>query len=173
MEPSASLQLIASHCLALKATDEGTGYLVLRIWRNGRHGSATAQLFYHISHYLFKFSIRSFSFCQSQVLHPFMADRAVVLLFGDVTCDYDAGLQALAARKDSPILIDFFSRVAFALRSEIGNLPISDRQNSGLVNFTSFVELLARLRKAKTRHHALETALTCVHQFASFIGCVR
>jgi UDP-2,3-diacylglucosamine pyrophosphatase LpxH len=89
-----------------------------------------------------------------------MSDRTLVLLFGDVTCDYDAGFQALAARKDSPILTDFFARVAFALRSEIGNLPVSDRENSGLVNFSGFIELLARLRKAKTRHNALEKALT-------------
>jgi UDP-2,3-diacylglucosamine pyrophosphatase LpxH len=101
-----------------------------------------------------------------------MSNRNTVLLFGDVTCDYDAGLQALAARKDSPILTDFFARVAFALRSEIGNLSISDRENNGLVKFTGFVELLARLRKVKTRHHALDKALTCVHQFASFIRYV-
>jgi naphtho-gamma-pyrone polyketide synthase len=98
-----------------------------------------------------------------------MAGRTAVLLFGDVTCDYDAGLKALVARKDSPILTDFFARVAFALRSEIGNLPILDRENSGLIKFTGLVELLARLRKIKTRHHALDKALTCVHQFASFI----
>jgi len=100
-----------------------------------------------------------------------MADHTAILLFGDVTCDYDAGLQALARCKDSPILTDFFARVAFALRSEIGSLPFSDREHSGLVNFTGFIELLARLRKAKSRHHALDKALTCVHQFASFIRC--
>ena len=100
-------------------------------------------------------------------------DRNAVLLFGDVTGDYTASLQTLAARKDSPILTDFFARTAFALRAEIGKLPLADRESSGFVKFTGFVELLARLRKAKSRHHALDKALTCVHQFASFIRCAE
>ncbi|KAB2579259.1 Non-reducing polyketide synthase pks27 [Lasiodiplodia theobromae] len=97
-----------------------------------------------------------------------MAHNIQVLLFGDVTCDYHAGLRSLVARKDNPVLTSFFERVTFALRAEIGKLPFSDRD--GFVKFTTFVELLTRLNNAKIRHHALEKALTCVHQFASFIS---
>lgn len=100
-----------------------------------------------------------------------MADKIQVLLFGDVTCDYDAGLRSLVARKDNPVLTSFFERVTFAIRAEIGKLPFSDRD--GFVKFTTFAELLTRLKNAKTRHHALEKALTCVHQFASFIRYVQ
>jgi len=69
------------------------------------------------------------------------------LLFGDVTCDHEAagGLQALAARKDSPFLIDSFAC-----------------ENSGLVGLSEFVELLARLRRSKQGSH-LRTSLRKLH----------
>ncbi|KAF2703807.1 putative polyketide synthase [Pleomassaria siparia CBS 279.74] len=99
-----------------------------------------------------------------------MADTVTVLLFGDVTCDYDTGLRSLSTRTDNPILSSFFERVAFALRTELGKLPQIQKSDSGFVKFTTFIELLSRLRQTQTPNHALEKALTCVHQFAIFIN---
>jgi hypothetical protein len=101
-----------------------------------------------------------------------MSSHYQVFVFGDLTCDFDAGLQRLAGFKDNPLLTSFFERVAFALRAEIGTLSFHEREREGFVKFTTLVELLAKLRVASSPHPALEKALTCVHQFACFIRCV-
>ena len=101
-----------------------------------------------------------------------MANTIQVLLFGDLTYDFNANLSRLAAKKDNALLTDFFERVTFAIRAEIGILPILEREAKGFVKFTSLLELLTRLRDLSAPHPALENALTCAHQFATFIRYV-
>ena len=95
-----------------------------------------------------------------------MTGPTQVFLFGDQTCNFEAGLRQLVHAKDKQFLISFFETVQHALRTEIGNL--SFRQRQLFPRFTTLVDLLARQRKAET-NPAIEAALTCVHHFACFI----
>jgi hypothetical protein len=100
---------------------------------------------------------------------PIMDDPFQVLLFGDLTFDFAAGLQHLSTRKDNPLLIAFFEQVAFVLRVELGNLSFHEREREGVLKFTTFVELLYKLKESPSSHPAIEKALTCAHHFARFI----
>ena len=101
-----------------------------------------------------------------------MPDRAEVLIFGDLTGDFRTGLGRLAAGKDNVLLTSFFEQAAFVIRAELGTLSVCEREDKGFVQFTSIVDLLANLRDVSSPHPALEKALTCTHQFASFIRYV-
>ena len=101
-----------------------------------------------------------------------MADQLRILVFGDLTFDYEADLRHHVAKKENPLLTTFFEQVAHALRAHIGSLSIRDRGHKGFVKFSTLGELLARLQTTATRHPALEKALGCVYHFASFIRYV-
>lgn len=90
-----------------------------------------------------------------------------VILFGDLACDYTAGLQTLAIVKENPLLNSFFERVTFGLRQEIGLLAAGERAQ--FAGFTTFHELIARVRQKPFVHPALEIALVCTYQLACFI----
>ena len=95
-----------------------------------------------------------------------MSEPKQILLFGDQTNQFDEGIRRLSQHKDNAFLISFLERCHFALRLEIGKLPISQRQL--FPRFTSILDLLARYKKISD-NPALEGALTCIHQVASFI----
>jgi Starter unit:ACP transacylase in aflatoxin biosynthesis len=92
-----------------------------------------------------------------------MAEQSQILLFGDLTSDFDSTLSQLAARKDNVLLESFFEQVAFVLRAEIGAVSFRERERLGLARFTTLVELLATLRNSSSPHPALEKALTCAN----------
>ncbi|KAL9126698.1 MAG: hypothetical protein Q9217_004295 [Psora testacea] len=96
-----------------------------------------------------------------------MSEPKQILLFGDQTNAFDEGIRKLSQHKDNAFLISFLERCHFALRAEIGKLPVSQRQL--FPRFTSILDLLARYRKSGD-NPALEGALTCIHQVACFIG---
>ncbi|KAE8371763.1 beta-ketoacyl synthase [Aspergillus bertholletiae] len=96
-----------------------------------------------------------------------LEERNQIIVFGDLTCDSVAGLRALLAVKDNPLLVSFFERVIFVLRQKIGLLPFSQRQH--FVRFTTFEELIARVQRSTCPHPALEKALACTYQLACFI----
>ena len=98
-----------------------------------------------------------------------MIEQSQILLFGDLTSDYDSILTQLAARKDNPLLESFFDQVALLLRAENGAVPYRERERLGFLQFTSLVELLAALRNSTSPHPAWEQALTCTFQFARVI----
>lgn len=89
-----------------------------------------------------------------------------VYLFGDQTGDFDAGLRRLLHSKNNSLVTAFFQRCYHALRQEITKLPPSQRQI--FPRFTSIVDLLARYRESGV-NPALESALTCIYELASFI----
>ncbi|KAK3938759.1 hypothetical protein QBC46DRAFT_439652 [Diplogelasinospora grovesii] len=91
-----------------------------------------------------------------------------IVLFGDLTCDYTAGLRSLAAVKENPLLSSFFERVTFGLRQEIGLLPAGERTR--FAGFITFHELVARVQQKPSVHPALEKALACTYQLACFIN---
>ncbi|KAJ9668079.1 hypothetical protein H2201_001885 [Coniosporium apollinis] len=90
-----------------------------------------------------------------------------IYLFGDQTHSFDAGLRRLYQQKENGPLTAFFEKVHFALRREIGQLPVAERQ--WFPAFTSVVDLLARHRESGN-NPALEGALTCIHHLACFIS---
>ena len=96
-----------------------------------------------------------------------MSEPKQILLFGDQTNPFDDGIRKLYMHKENPYLISFLERAFFALRSEVGRLPATKRQQ--FPRFTSTLDLLARYRKSGN-NPALEGALTAVHQIAAFIG---
>jgi hypothetical protein len=96
-----------------------------------------------------------------------MAAHNQIVLFGDLTSDYVAGLQSIVSMKDNPLLRSFFERVTFGLREEIGLLPFAQRRR--FVGFITFEELLARIQQMSSIHPALEQALACSYQLACFI----
>ena len=89
-----------------------------------------------------------------------------VLVFGDQTNDFDAGLRRLSQFKDNGMLISFLERCHYFLRLEIGRLAMEEREL--FPRFSSILDLLARYRKS-ANNPALEDALTCIHQIAYFI----
>jgi Starter unit:ACP transacylase in aflatoxin biosynthesis len=98
-----------------------------------------------------------------------MAKQSQILLFGDLTSDFDSTLTQLAAKKGNVLLESFFEQVAFDLRAEIGAVSFNERERLGIGRFTTLMEILATLRKSSSPHPALEKALTCASQFARFI----
>jgi len=95
-----------------------------------------------------------------------MARETNVYLFGDQTTSFDTGLRRLLLIKENVILTSFFERVHYALRLEIGELGIFEREL--FPRFTSIGDLLARYRESEN-NPALESALTAIHQLGSFI----
>jgi len=95
-----------------------------------------------------------------------MARETNVYLFGDQTTSFDTGLRRLLLIKENVILTSFFERVHYALRLEIGELGIFEREL--FPRFTSIGDLLARYRESEN-NPALKSALTAIHQLGSFI----
>jgi hypothetical protein len=89
-----------------------------------------------------------------------------VYLFGDQTHDVNAKLRSLLLSKNNPTLTSFFERVYFALRTEIGHLPLRERES--FPRFSSIFDLLSRQRESAL-NPALEGALTCAYQLGYFI----
>ena len=94
-----------------------------------------------------------------------------ILLFGDQTSAFEADLRQLLHVKDNEVLTSFLSKANFALRLEIGKLPIS--QQECFPRFTTLVDLLSRFRESGS-HPALELGLLCLNQLARCIkyACV-
>jgi naphtho-gamma-pyrone polyketide synthase len=92
-----------------------------------------------------------------------------VYLFGDQTGEFDSGLRRLIQAKNNSFLTSFIEKCYHALRQEITQLPPSDREL--FPRFTSIVGLLSKYHESGP-NPALESALTCIYQLASFIGYV-
>jgi naphtho-gamma-pyrone polyketide synthase len=95
-----------------------------------------------------------------------MANSCHIYLFGDQTFDYSKDLHDLVHSNNDPVIVSFFEKVYYALRSEIGSLPQTQRQEFG--RFSNFAELIA-LNTSESLHPALDQALCCAYQLASFI----
>ena len=98
-----------------------------------------------------------------------MVHQIQLYLFGDQTYDNNAKLRCLLLSNSDPFLIAFFERAFQALRAEIGQLPLRERE--GFPRFSSFIDLLVRQREAGL-NAAFEKALACIYQFGYFIKLV-
>lgn len=96
-----------------------------------------------------------------------MAKHFQVLIFGDQTFDYAAGLGDLLLRDDCPHLSIFIERATATLRHDISLLPAAQRRI--LPSFSDLPELLTHAKKRKG-DVVLNGVLICVYQLAV---CIR
>ena len=95
-----------------------------------------------------------------------MSQQTRIYLFGDQANDTNAKLHALLNAKGDPILTSFLEQAYDVIRSEIGRLPLHEREV--LPRFYSLADILARQREA-VLSPAFQTALVCIYQLGSFI----
>ena len=95
-----------------------------------------------------------------------MATQKDVLVFGDQTASFDAGLRRLLQIRENSALVSFLEKAVYALRNELATLATPQRDR--LPRFTNLESLLARLRESEPCP-AFESALTCMHHLACFI----
>ncbi|MCJ1401237.1 hypothetical protein MMC11_004449 [Xylographa trunciseda] len=96
-----------------------------------------------------------------------MADSCHIYLFGDQSFDYTHGLRDLVHSRSDPLLEWFFEKTYYELRTEISTLP--QKQQAEYGKFSNFAELTAH-KVAGSLHPALDQALSCAYQLASFIS---
>lgn len=94
------------------------------------------------------------------------ADSVRVFVFGDQSSFSLSNLQLLLLKKNNPYLTLFTDRVNVALRQEIAQLTIAERQ--WFPAFSSIKNLVARGLK-KDKNAALDSTLTTIYQICSFI----
>jgi hypothetical protein len=95
-----------------------------------------------------------------------MGKQIQIFLFGDQTYDTNAKLRALLNSKDDPILISFLEQAYHVIRSEVGRLPLQQRE--ALPRFHNLADILVRQREG-VLSPAFQTTLACVYQLGSFI----
>ena len=98
-----------------------------------------------------------------------MAQQVRLYVVGDETYDFAHKLRALIHSTHDPTLVAFFEQAFYAIRSEIGQLPLEQRTT--FPQFSSLVDLVTRHIEGKLSP-AFQTALTCIHQIGSFIRLV-
>ncbi|KAL9094177.1 MAG: hypothetical protein Q9165_003592 [Trypethelium subeluteriae] len=96
-----------------------------------------------------------------------MADSYHIYLFGDQTFDYTKSLRDLVHSKSDPFLEWFFEKTFYEIRTEISTLPPKRQAEYG--KFSNFAELIAH-KISGNLHPALDQALSCAYQLASFIS---
>ncbi|RDW58256.1 hypothetical protein BP6252_13667 [Coleophoma cylindrospora] len=96
-----------------------------------------------------------------------MANPLKLYLLGDQTYDIQAQRSTLLQNRNNPVLEDFLGKAYGAVRTEIFQLPLPDRDN--LPRFTSADDLIL-WQPSGERCIALEMAVTCIYQIGIFIG---
>lgn len=94
------------------------------------------------------------------------AESFRVFVFGDQSSFSLSNLQLLLLKKNNPYLTLFTDRVNFALRQEIAQLTIAERQ--WFPAFSSIQNLVARGLK-KDKNAALDSTLATIYQICCFI----
>ncbi|KAE8384533.1 hypothetical protein BDV23DRAFT_176984 [Aspergillus alliaceus] len=95
-----------------------------------------------------------------------MKNTQTVIVFGDQTTDFRAGLRQLLGVENNGLLTSFLEWVYFKLRQEIGHLSFTEQQL--FPRFTSIIDLLARYEETDG-HPVLESILVCIYHIAAFI----
>ncbi|KAM4057312.1 starter unit:ACP transacylase in aflatoxin biosynthesis domain-containing protein [Hirsutella rhossiliensis] len=94
------------------------------------------------------------------------ASNMKLYLFGDQTFDVQPQLKALLRQRNNPVLEEFLAKAYEALRGEIYELPYEARQS--VPRLTSLDDL-ASWNEGEKRSIALDMAVTCIFQLATFI----
>ncbi|KAI1084276.1 polyketide synthetase PksP [Whalleya microplaca] len=97
-----------------------------------------------------------------------MATQFMLIAFGDQAVPYHNELQKLLANKDNYTLAAFLSEAYHSLKLEISKLPPSQRVK--FPSCSSLAELLVAHHSSQIASCALDSALVCLHQLASFVS---
>lgn len=97
---------------------------------------------------------------------PFMPPIRTIVVFGDLTCNFQRDLQQLLHIKDNHNLVAFFTRVSRAFRNECASL--SQQEQEWIPRFTDLVDLLDNIERSKGAS-AVRFALLSVYQIGRFI----
>ncbi|GLA36716.1 type I Iterative Polyketide synthase (PKS) [Aspergillus niger] len=95
-----------------------------------------------------------------------METVAEVFIFGDQTVVFESTLHSLLHVKDNAVLTDFFDRIGFQLRRQVGNLPL--HQQEWFPYFTTLIDLLAQHENCYAAP-ALKLPLLCATELGQFI----
>lgn len=105
----------------------------------------------------------------NDIVHPAPVMPAIrtIIVFGDLTYNFQKDLQQLVHIRCNANLVDFFARVAFVFRHEFASLPKLEQE--WLPRFTEIADLLENVDHAEGAP-AVRFALLCVYQIGRFIG---
>jgi naphtho-gamma-pyrone polyketide synthase len=95
-----------------------------------------------------------------------MSKQTRGFIFGDQSQDTTLKVRALLNAKGDLLLTSFLEQSYDVIRSEIGRLPLHEREV--LPRFYSLADIVARQREG-VLSPAFQTALTCIYQLGSFI----
>jgi len=94
------------------------------------------------------------------------ANKTTIFIFGDQSQETTAKVRALLNAKGDPLLISFLEQSFDVIRSEVGRLPLPEREV--LPRFHNLADILAR-QKEGVLNPGFQTALTTIYQLGSFI----
>ncbi|KAI8952148.1 beta-ketoacyl synthase [Xylaria longipes] len=96
-----------------------------------------------------------------------MTDRLKLCIFGDQTYDFKPHRKELFQIRSNPLVEDFLSKAYDVIRREIYSLPLEARND--IPRFTCFNDLIL-LNETNKRCVAIDTAVSCIYQLATFIN---
>lgn len=99
-----------------------------------------------------------------------MQSQDQLILFGDQAVPYHTELQKLLAKKENHTLAAFLAEAYHALRTEISRL--SSSQRAQFPSSSTLAELLVSHHSSLVPSCALDSALVCLHQIASFASYI-
>lgn len=98
-----------------------------------------------------------------------MADQSnlKLVMFGDLTFDLTHRWKDLFHIRNNAAVEDFLTKAYIAIRNEIYKLPVDVRND--LPRFTCLNDLILSNKAGSRRVPALDTAVACMYQLATFI----
>ncbi|PNY22479.1 Polyketide synthase [Tolypocladium capitatum] len=96
--------------------------------------------------------------------------RVHLIVFGDQAVPYHKELHGLLAKKESHTLAVFLAEAYKALKTEISRLPYA--QGAQFPRSSTLAEFLVAYDSSSVASCALDSALVCLHQIASFISYI-
>lgn len=97
-----------------------------------------------------------------------MTGQFQFVVFGDQAIPYHKELQKLIANKESHTVAVFLAEAYHALKRDISRL--SSSQRAQFPTPSTLAELLVAYQSSPGPNCALDSALVCLHQIASFIS---
>lgn len=98
-----------------------------------------------------------------------MADQPLKLvIFGDQTCDLRPHWKELFHLRNNPAVESFLVKAYDAVRNEVYKLPVDVRND--IPRFNCLNDLILSNRASGRRCLAIDTAVSCIYELATFIG---
>ena len=96
-----------------------------------------------------------------------MSNTLKLAIFGDQTCDLKPHWKELFYIRNNPSVEDFLTKAYDAVRKEIWKLPV-DARNS-IPRFHNINDLILSNQDGDRRCLAIDTAVSCIYELATFI----